>query len=556
MALAPGRPRAFTPWFAVAVAAASLVPLAYLFVSGTSLDDVVVELGYASTTAALVQTVVLTALVCALTAATGLGAALLVTRTAVPAPRALTVLLTVPLAVPGFVSAYAVYAAELVYAPRLSFVTSLVGAAVVMSLSLYPYVFLPCVIALRGVDPALEEVVASLRPGRWSALAAVSLPAVRPAMAAGLLIVALHVLSEYGAMAQLGRSTLTTKIVAEMLDYGDYRSARSLSLLLAALAVVVLVGTRWLSGRGVAGDVARGGSRPPPRAALGAWRWPALTLCLLVPLAAVGPTVGMTARGLLGAGRAASPPWADVVGALSSTVGYAVAAALVATVCALPVAWWVTRRPGTASHLTERGVWLAHAIPSAVLALSLVFLATRLAPSLYKTPVVLVLAYVILFLPLAVANQRVGLGAARRTYDEVASSLGSRPARTFARVTLPLASPGFAAGAILVALDASKELTTTLMLLPFSTSTLSSRLWATTNGESLDFTAAAPYAALLVLLGVVPVVLLVRSTLAGSSCPAPGGDTVAGPASQRDLLARTEAGAGPDGPRAEPVRPG
>ncbi len=104
-------------------------------------------------------------------------------------------------------------------------------------------------------------------------------------------------------------------------------------------------------------------------------------------------------------------------------------------------------------------------------------------------------AYVILFLPLAVANQWVGLQAARRSYAGVASSLGSRPACTFARVILPLASPGFIAGAILVPLNAGRELTTTLMLPPFKASTLSSELWVTTNGESLDSKAAAPYAA-------------------------------------------------------------
>jgi iron(III) transport system permease protein len=508
------RPATVTAPVAVAVAAASLLPIGYLFLSGTSVSDIRTQLSYSATTGALVQTVLLTAAVCMVTAALGVGCAVLVTRTDAPAPRLLTVLFTLPLAVPGFVSAYAIYAAELVYAPGLGAVTSLPGAAVVLALTLYPYVFLPCVIALRGVDASLEEVVSTLRGKRFSGFRTVSVPALRPALAAGLLIVALHVLAEYGAMVQLGRSTLTTKIMAEMIDYGDYRSARSLSLLLAGLSALVLLSTKWLSGRSVVGAVARGGSRPPARASLGPARLPLTATALLVPLLAVGPTVLMTVRGLLDDGGASGPVWSDVATALSTTVGYAAAAALVATLCAVPVAWWVTRRPSAASQLTERAVWLAHAIPSAILALALVFLATRLVPSLYKTPAVLVAAYVILFLPLAVANQRVGLQAARRAYDDVAASLGCRPARTFARVTLPLASPGFAAGAILVALDASKELTTTLMLLPFNASTLSSKLWATTNGEALDFTAAAPYAALLVLIGVVPVYLLVRHTLA------------------------------------------
>ncbi|MEO6881674.1 MAG: iron ABC transporter permease [Mycobacteriaceae bacterium] len=510
-----------TPWLAVAVAVASLVPLGYLFLSGTSWRDIATELAYRSTVDAIGQTLALTVLVTLVAGGLGLAAAVVVTRTTVPAPRLMTVLFALPLAVPGFVSAYATYSAELVYAPRSSVVTSLVGAAVVLSLSLYPYVFLPCVIALRGVDPALEEAATSLRPGRFSAFRVVSVPALRPALAAGALIVGLHVLAEYGAMAQLGRSTLTTKIVGEMLDYGNYRSARSLSLLLVGLSVLVLVGTRWLAGRSVVGEVTRGVARPPGRHALRGWRWPILGVSVLVPLLAVGPTVLMTARGLLSTHRAEAPAWSVVGSALTSSVGYAATAAIVATVCALPVSWWVTRHPTTLSHLTERAVWLAHAVPSAILALALVYLATRAVPALYKTSTVLIAGYVILYLPLAVANQRVGLQSARRTFDEVASSLGSRPSRTFARITLPLAAPGFAAGAILVALDASKELTTTLMLLPFNTSTLSSKLWATTNGESLDFTAAAPYAGLLVLLGVVPVYLLVHNTLSSSTAAGP-----------------------------------
>jgi iron(III) transport system permease protein len=337
-------------------------------------------------------------------------------------------------------------------------------------------------------------------------------PALRPAVAAGVLIVALHVLAEYGAMVQLGRSTLTTKIMAEMLDYGDYRSARSLSLLLGVLSVLVLVGTWRLGPRGTARSV-RGPSRPPTRIPLGRWHLPVLTGALLIPLAAAGPTIVMTARGLTNPNRSTAIDWSRVLSAVGSTAGYALAAATVATIVALPVSWWVSRRPSTASILTERTVWVAHAIPSAILALALVYLATRLVPSLYKAPTVLVAAYVILFLPLAVAYQRVGLEASRQVYDDVAASLGSRPARTFARITLPLAFPGFAAAAILVGLDASKELTTTLMLIPFDAHTLSTRLWATTNGESLDFTAASPYAAMLVVLGCLPVYLLVRHAL-------------------------------------------
>jgi iron(III) transport system permease protein len=505
--------RTATAMCAVAVAVLSLTPIGYLLATGVSWHDLGEQLSYPATTAAIWQTIGLTAVISLMTVVLGVGCALLVARTTLPFPRLFTVLFALPLAVPGFVSAYADYSTELLYAPRLGATTSFFGASAIMALTLYPYVFLPSVVALRGVDPALEDTVASLRPNRIAPLLRVVLPALRPAMAAGTLIVALHVLAEYGAMVQLGRNTLTTKVMAEMLDYGDYRSARSLSLLLMVLSIGVLLATRLITGRSRGSNIARGTARAPRRTSLGTFRIPVAVLGLAVPLAAVGPTIFMTARGLTAGDRTVAPDWGQVGSALTTTIGYAAAAALIATALALPVSWWVTRRPRFASNVTERAVWVAHALPSAILALALVYLATRLAPSLYKTPSVLVAAYVILFLPLAVANQRVGLDATRRSYDEAAASLGAHPVRSFFRISFPLALPGFVAGALLVALDASKELTTTLMLIPFNAHTLSSQLWATTNGESLDFTAAAPYAAMLVLLGIPPVYLLVRHVL-------------------------------------------
>ena len=131
------RPATATAIGAIAVAAASLLPIGYLFLTGTSLADIRAQLAYSATTGAIVQTITLTVLVCVLTTVLGVGAAVLVTRTSVPAPRLLTVLFSIPLAVPGFVSAYAVYATELTYAPRLGLVTSLPGAAIVLALGLY-----------------------------------------------------------------------------------------------------------------------------------------------------------------------------------------------------------------------------------------------------------------------------------------------------------------------------------------------------------------------------------------------------------------------------------
>src|SRR5699024_433836 len=111
----------------------------------------------------------------------------------------------------------------------------------------------------------------------------------------------------------------------------------------------------------------------------------------------------------------------------------------------------------------------------------------------------LIAAYVLLFLPLAIASQHVGFRAAGKQLDEAARSLGYGPFSTFMRVTLPLAMPGVATGALLVLLDSAKELTTTLLLVPTGMKTLATALWSTTNGEVLNFTAAAPYGTALIL---------------------------------------------------------
>jgi iron(III) transport system permease protein len=120
---------------------------------------------------------------------------------------------------------------------------------------------------------------------------------------------------------------------------------------------------------------------------------------------------------------------------------------------------------------------------------------------------------VILYLPLAVASQVVGIAHASPQYEEVSRSLGKRPLATFFRVTMPLAFPAIATGAMLVLLNVGKELTTTLLLHPTGKDTLATALWQTTNGEVLNFTTAAPYGIALIIIGAIPAYLLARQTL-------------------------------------------
>ncbi|HET8588429.1 MAG TPA: iron ABC transporter permease [Nakamurella sp.] len=524
--LRPGRAPVLVVLAAAVVALASLAPAAYLVLrEGFSLSLLVGALDSPSTPRLLWNTAILVLTVGVSCLVLGVGLAVLVVRTNLPWPRLWIVLFTMPLAVPGFVSAYTWVAAGFRYFPQSTVLNGLGGATFVMSLGLFPYVFLPAVAALRGVDAAQEEVARALGRSRWHTWWTVTVPQLRVAAAAGTLIVTLHVLGEFGALQLLNYQTLTTAIMQRVRVLGAPESGRALAVVLVGGAALLLVLERLGRGRRVPARVGRGVVRSAVRWSLGRARALWALGCGVVALLALGVPLYVAVVGLvdgIGGGGGgvdavldgpAGIDWGGLGSAALSTLELAVAAGVAATVVALPISWLYARHPGRFASLAERSVWLAHSLPGVILALALVYIGIRWFRPLYQTPVMLVAAYVILFLPLAVGSQHVGLRAAGRRLDEAAHSLGYGRVRTLLRVTLPLAFPGVAAGALFVLLDSAKELTTTLLLIPTGTSTLTTALWATTNGEVLDFTAAAPYGTALILLGVLPAYLLARRTL-------------------------------------------
>ena len=171
------------------------------------------------------------------------------------------------------------------------------------------------------------------------------------------------------------------------------------------------------------------------------------------------------------------------------------------------------RHAGAPARIIERLTWVAHSLPGVVVSLALVYFAVRWVRPLYQTSTLLVFGYAILYLPIAVGAQQVGIIRASAEYDNVARSLGRGPLATFFRITAPLALPGIASGAMLVMMNVGKELTMTLLLRPTGADTLATALWNTTNGEVLSFTAASPFAAALVLLTAFPTYWLIRTSL-------------------------------------------
>ena len=436
----------------------------------------------------------------------GVGSAWVVERTDLPARRLFHGLLVAPLAVPAFVNSYG-------WVSLTHAVEGYAGAVLIVSLSYYPLVYLPAVATLRGLDPALEETAYSLDQGRLGTFLRVVLPQLRPAVLGGALLVSLHLLAEFGALQMLRFPTFTTAIYDQYRSTFNGQAANMIAGVLVLCCVLLLTAELRLRGHRHYARVGRGAVRPLERQRLGRARVPVTLLVGAVVALAVGvPTYSLTRWLVVGSSTAF--PLGDLAAAAGTSVGLGVAGAGLTVLLALPVAWLAVRYRGVASTLVERSTYVANALPGIVVALALVTVSIRVVQPAYQTFGLLLVAYAIMFLPRAVVSVRAALEQAPRVFDDVAHSLGLGPLTAVRRVTLPLISPGLGAGAALVFLAVSTELTATLMLSPIDTTTLATRFWAASS--SVAYGAAAPYALLLVIVSVPATILLSRQATAAS----------------------------------------
>ena len=430
---------------------------------------------------------VLTVPLCALLA---IALAWLTERSDLPGARTWSWLAAAPLAVPAFVHSYA----WITLVPSLH---GLAGGVLVSVIAYFPFLYLPVAASLRRLDPALEDTAASLGLGPWQVFRRVVLPQLRLALCGGSLLIGLHLLAEYGLFVMIRFDTFTTAIVDQF--QSAYSSAAA--HMLAGVLVLCCFALLWLEGaargRERYAGVGPGAARVAPprrcgRATLACLLLPALTtaLALGVPL--------LTLTRWLAAGGAEVWNWGEIGPAVGQTLALAVAGAVLATVAAVPMAWLSIRTPGRLQRVLEGGNYLAGSLPGVVVALALVTVTVRLP--IYQTVVTLLLAYVMLFLPRALISLRAGIAQAPVELEDVARSLGRTPAQALWSVTMRLAAPGAAAGAALVALGITNELTATLMLAPNGTHTLATSFWA--YSSEIDYAAAAPYALIMVLLSL------------------------------------------------------
>ncbi|HEX8085532.1 MAG TPA: iron ABC transporter permease [Solirubrobacteraceae bacterium] len=469
----------------------------------------------------MLRSVGLAAAVTATTIAIAVPLAWLTIRTDLPGRRVWAVLCALPLVIPSYIGAYLMVSAlgpsglaqDVLGVDELPSIYGFTGAWLVLSAFTFPYVLLPVQAVLRSVDPQLEEAARGLGRTPRQVFTSVVLPQLAPAIGAGGLLVALYVLSDFGAVSILRFDSFTRVIYTNYRSSFDRESAAALACLLVAVTLVVL----WLEGRTRRARayhrIAPGAQRRAVLVPLGRWRGAALAFTGGVVLVALVLPVGVLGYWATKS-VAGEVEWDTVASAAGHSLLGAALAAAVAAAAALPVALLVARHRSRPSTLLERLSFAGHALPGIVVALALVFLGTRAWPVLYQTLAMLVAAYAILFLPQAIGAIRAALLQIDPHVEEAARSLGRSPLAVLRTITAPLARSGVLAGAALVFLTAVKELPATLLLAPIGFETLATEIWRLTSASFYE-RGAVPS---LVLLAV-SAVPLATLTLRGHSEP-------------------------------------
>jgi iron(III) transport system permease protein len=488
----------------------------------------------------LANTLTLMLGVAALSLVMGTGAAWMVSQYRFPGRDWLAWALFFPLAIPAYVGAYALvdvldYAGPLQGALRAAFgwtsardywfpeTRSLWMAVLVLGFALYPYVYLLARAAWREQSAGTYEVARALGCGPWATFLRVGLPIARPSIAAGLALVMMETVADYGAVQHFGVQTLTTGVFSTWLNGGNAGGAAQIAAVIL-LVILLLVGLER-AGRGGARFHRLGRSpRPVERQALaGPAGWLAFALCLLpftggfvLPVAVMLAQAAKAPAGWLAPGLAEATGNTLMVGGLAALA--AVGAALFMT--------YALRLSGSAIlRMLMPLTLLGYAAPGAVLALGLLMplaaLDHRLADAILAltgrdpgllitgTALALGLAYVVRFFGIA-------QGAVEAAFDRVspalpmaARSLGRSAGGALGSVYLPLMRGSVLTACLVVFVDCVKELPATLLLRPFDFNTLSTRVFELASLERLS--EAAPAALIVMAVGMMAVWLVARA---------------------------------------------
>ena len=491
---------------------------------------------------ALQNTLALLAGVGVLVVAIGSASAWLVTAYEFPSRKVLTWALLLPLAVPTYIIAFAYLDLLHPIGPiqttlrtllgydsprqfRLGDLRSLWGAIFLLGMVLYPYVYLSTRAMFMTQAASLLEAARTLGCSPLRAFTRVALPLARPAIAIGLTLALLEALNDIGASEFLGVQTLTVSIYTTWVTRSDLAGAAQIALSMLVIVVGLILFERHNRKRQRYATTQR--MRPMSRIRL---RGPVAAVAMVlgwlpVVLGFVAPAAYLLAETFKRL-RMVGTVSDALLASLFNTLTLAATATVVTVMAGLVLAWSgrQLREGARASfgRLLGRVASLGYALPGTVLAIGLlgpfVFIDRSIAQVLGTSGLLLtgsimalVLAYTIRFLAISVGSTEAGLARIAPSIEQASRLLGETSAGTLRRVHLPLLRPALAAGALLVFVDAMKELPATLLLRPMNFETLATWLYAEAARGTYEEGAVAALA--IVLAGLLPVILLARADL-------------------------------------------
>ena len=460
----------------------------------------------------LFNTLALTACVLALTTLIALPMAWLVTRSDLRHKRFHAIMGVLPLAVPGYVMAYALIGlsgyygfANHIFGIRLPRPEGLSGSAAALALYTFPYLFLNLRAALAGMDPGLEECARSLGRTPWRTFLTVVLPHLKPALLSGWLVIALYVLGDFGVIALMRYEVFSYAIFTQYAGAFDRVYAAWLSLMLMAVTGAFIMADAYLRGHRYA-RAGGGAARVAAPVPLGRFRPLAWLFLATIYLASLGLPLTVLLHWMAQPGPGLDA--AEVALAFYRTASLALPAALLAICMALPVVYLTVRFPSPLASGLDRLIYLGYAVPPLAFALSMAFFALRAAPALYQSLPLLLFAYVTTFLALAVGPIRSRLLQIGPRYEEAARALGHGALSSFTLTALPLLRRSMVAGGLLVFIMVVKELPITFLLAPIGYRTLATTVFSRTSEGMLA--EAAPYALMIVLFSSLFAGLILR----------------------------------------------
>lgn len=383
---------------------------------------------------------------------------------------------------------------------------SFAGATLVMTLDTFPFVYLLTRAALLNFNVSYEEVARACGVSRMGVWLRVTLPLLRPAIVAGLSLVILYVVSDFGAVSLLRYQTFTYAVYQQVTGRYDQAAGAVLSLFLVLFALIFLLAERWFRQQSRFYQTT-GRYRAPARKARGPLGTLLITGYLTVVL---GASFGLPALLLLQWTVSTAAQGAIDVrffGFIWNSVLLSGIAATAAVLLGTPLAYLANRWPSKLNVLCFQAAYAGYVLPGPVGALALLVLVSHLAPFWYGTILVLIFAYIVHFLPAGLQTMEPALEQVTPNLEEAARSLGLGTLGTLRRVTLPLVKSGFIAAWVLMFLQCMKELPATLLLRPVGFDTLAVRVWLEASEEY--FQLAAPSALLIVIMALPALLLLV-----------------------------------------------